>query len=81
MLPNGIAIICTSQGPGFVSDIAIFLGNQRFHFLALKKSTDEVQGVGDFGTLQEEHPWYWEVLMDKGYQGSAELSRECTPDK
>lgn len=46
-----------------------------------KKRTDEVQGVGNFGPLQEENPRYWGVPTDNGYQGAVEFSCSITSTK
>lgn len=71
MLLNGILIYYTSHNPASVSDIECFRRNQRFNCSALAKRTDEIQGVADFGPVQEENAGYGGVLMDK------RVSRSC----
>lgn len=80
VLPNGLAINCSSHHNGSKSDISIFRSNQSFHTDALRKQHDE-GSMQDFGPLSDEHSSSWAVLMDKGYQGSADFCRAIIPKK
>ncbi|ETW03945.1 hypothetical protein H310_04360 [Aphanomyces invadans] len=63
VLPNGLAINCTSYHKGSVSDKAIFDDNLDFHWTNLTKNPREIEM-----TVVDGQPEQWAVLVDKGYQ-------------
>lgn len=81
VLPNGIAAGCTVHHPGSVSDLTIFRKNISWRRVALSKTEAEIVEISDMGPLVQTFKGQWAILMDKGYQGAAEIARAITPKK
>ena len=78
--PTGIAAQCREHFPGSVSDIDIMYRNRAFHATALQKVQEE-DAIADVGILSDQYESAWDVLGDKGYQGTAEFVRIVHPKK
>ncbi|RHY68737.1 hypothetical protein DYB34_009084 [Aphanomyces astaci] len=76
VLPNGLAINCTSYHKGSVSDKAIFDDNLDFHRTNLTKHPSEMEMTDTGGHVEQ-----WAVLVDKGYQGIQHEVRAVLPTK
>ena len=78
VLLTGLAIGCTENYPGSVSDLEIFRRNRPFHEEASKRGARDLRYT-DGGRLSEFMDDYWAILADKGYQGAAEDLRVVGP--
>lgn len=79
-LANGFATSCSSHYPGSVSYLENFQRNVDLHETALRKKGLEIK-ITYLGLLLSEYPDHWAILMDKGYQGAAEVFRAVTPKR
>lgn len=70
-MTNGICIHSSVHTPGNVSDIPPFRRNISWHQIVTENSIDGSYEM-DMGELETEYPHHWAVLMDKGYQGTAQ---------
>jgi len=78
--PNGFATAFSTHYPGSTSDITIMHERLTQHAERLRKRDDD-ENFEDQYHLSDEYPDHWAVLMDKGYQSSAEVLRAITPKK
>ena len=75
VLPNGKCVHLSDHSPGSVHDLTMFKQQYNLHeSLTLKRGVDHE--VND-----EENQQHWAILVDKGYQGSAEFCRTIHPIK
>ena len=81
VLPNGLAINCTDNYAGGLSDITIFRANRRFHEMATLKS-DEERNMTTLNDMENENDIStWAILVDKGYQSGGDVGRILHPVK
>lgn len=65
VLTNGLAMLCSKNYHGSVSDLRIMSEIRDAHLEFTKKTSAE-QYVQDLGDLGEEYPNNWAMLCDKG---------------
>ena len=80
MRPNGLASAFSKHYPGYVSDITIMQDRLNVHKFRLEKRQDDLEVNDDFVML-DKFSNSWGVLMDKGYQGAADVLRAVIPKK
>lgn len=80
MPPNGLAVFVSAPKPGAIHDFSIFQDNVEFYKDFLKKRPMD-RTITDNGELKDKYPDSWACLMDKGYQGAAELVRAILPKR
>ena len=78
--PNEISSAFTEHYPGSVSDIEIMHKRLHLHKCRLEKR-DEDDGITDDFQMYDKYGNYWDVLMDKGYQGATEVLDAVVPKK
>ena len=78
--PNGLASAFSKHYPGSVSDITIMQERLSEHKLRLEKRKDEPELADDF-LMSDKFSNYCGVLMDKGYQGAADILCAVIPKK
>lgn len=80
MLPIGLAVWCSENLPGSVSDVDIFHRICISHKVRLAKKDDD-NGIMDVGIGSQEYPDHWAAFCDKGYQEGMECTRAAHPKK
>lgn len=80
VLPNGLAIGCSTHYPGSVADVDIFYKRKSFRSITLEKQEKD-GGQPGFGLLEDEHSNMWATLAEKDYQASIEFRRLIHPKK
>lgn len=78
--PNGLASDSSVHHPGSISDLTIMHNRLDKHRQRTRKRGSDTQ-IEDNGDLHEKFPNYWQVLVDKGYQGSREFIRSIHPHR
>ena len=78
--PNGMASAFSRHHPESVSDLSILLGGIDGHLKSTEKQEDD-DLFHDSYHLHEQYPNQWVVLLDKCYQGVADVLRAITPRK
>ena len=78
--PNGFASAFSSHYPGSKSDLTIMHERLDLRKCRLEKREEEDEIEDEFH-LSDKYSNQWGVLMDKGYQGAADVLRAVIPKK
>ncbi|KAG3234651.1 hypothetical protein PI124_g20301 [Phytophthora idaei] len=77
---RGQAVDLSLHEPGSTSDVTMFVNRRDTHLAFLAKDHDELHN-DDNGEGSPEHPVSCAVLVDKGYQGAAGVTRTIQPTR